>query len=95
MQEELEYKYNYKVVLETEIKEKNKTNAIHETKEQLLNKTKSNVKSRKLVISEKIKLDYNKYNDQIKKMIEQYRKNIIAIDKEIIDELNDLFMGLY
>ncbi len=29
------------------------------------------------------------------KMIEQYRKNIIAIDKEIIDELNDLFMGLY
>lgn len=29
------------------------------------------------------------------KMIEQYRKNIIAIDKEIINELNDLFMGLY
>ena len=29
------------------------------------------------------------------KMIQQYRENIIAIDKEIIDELNDLFMGLY
>ena len=29
------------------------------------------------------------------KMIEQYRKNIIAIDKDIIDELNELFMGLY
>lgn len=29
------------------------------------------------------------------KMIEQYRKNIIAIDKDIINELNDLFMGLY
>lgn len=29
------------------------------------------------------------------KMIEQYRKNIIAIDEEIIKELDKLFMGLY
>ena len=29
------------------------------------------------------------------KMIEQYRQNIIAIDKDIINELNSLFMGLY
>ena len=29
------------------------------------------------------------------KMIQQYRDNIIAIDKDIINELNDLFMGLY
>lgn len=29
------------------------------------------------------------------KMIEQYRQNIIAIDHEIIKELNILFMGLY
>lgn len=29
------------------------------------------------------------------KMIEQYRHNIIAIDKDIIEELNKLFMGLY
>ena len=29
------------------------------------------------------------------KMIEQYRENIIAIDEEIIEELNKLFMGLY
>ena len=29
------------------------------------------------------------------KMIEQYRQNIIAIDREIINELNTLFMGLY
>lgn len=29
------------------------------------------------------------------KMIEQYRDNIIAIDKEIINELQPLFMGLY
>lgn len=29
------------------------------------------------------------------KMIEQYRQNIIAIDSEIIKELNILFMGLY
>lgn len=29
------------------------------------------------------------------KMIEQYRQNIIAIDRDIINELNILFMGLY
>ena len=29
------------------------------------------------------------------KMVEQYRQNIIAIDSEIIKELNILFMGLY
>lgn len=29
------------------------------------------------------------------KMIQQYRDNIIAIDSDIINELNDLFMGLY
>lgn len=29
------------------------------------------------------------------KMIEQYRQNIIAIDRDIIDELNILFMGLF
>lgn len=29
------------------------------------------------------------------KMIEQYRENIIAIDRKIIKELNVLFMGLY
>lgn len=29
------------------------------------------------------------------KMIEQYRKNIIAIDRDIINKLNNLFMGLY
>lgn len=29
------------------------------------------------------------------KMVEQYRQNIIAIDKQIIEDLNILFMGLY
>ena len=29
------------------------------------------------------------------KMVEQYRQNIIAIDSKIIEELNELFMGLY
>ena len=29
------------------------------------------------------------------KMIQQYRENIIAVDEEIINELNKLFMGLY
>lgn len=29
------------------------------------------------------------------KMVEQYRQNIIAIDRDIIEELDTLFMGLY
>ena len=29
------------------------------------------------------------------KMVEQFRENIVSIDKDIIEELNTLFMGLY
>ena len=29
------------------------------------------------------------------KLVEQYRKNIIMIDRDIIKELNSLFMGIY
>ena len=29
------------------------------------------------------------------KMIQQYRENIVAVDRDIIEELNILFMGLY
>ena len=29
------------------------------------------------------------------KMIQQYRENIVAVDEDIINELNKLFMGLY
>jgi len=28
------------------------------------------------------------------KLIEQYRKIVIAVNKEIVDELDDLFIGL-
>ncbi len=34
-------------------------------------------------------------NSTIQKMIQEYRKNIIAIDEQIIKELDKLFMGLY
>ena len=34
-------------------------------------------------------------SDTAQKMIEQYRKNIIAIDTDIINELDDLFMGIW
>ena len=71
--EELEYTYNYKILVETQAKEKSKTNSFYEIEQEILNKSKQEGKSKKLVISEKINLDYNKYNDEIEKLIEAYK----------------------
>lgn len=33
--------------------------------------------------------------DSYQKMLVDYRKSLVAVDREIIEELNDLFMGIY
>lgn len=33
--------------------------------------------------------------DSYQKMLVDYRKSLVAVDKEIIEQLNDLFMGIY
>ena len=71
--EEIEYKYSYKLLAETQVKEKSKTNSIYEKKEEIINKAEQSGKSKRLVITEKLNLDYNKYNDEIKKLVDAYK----------------------
>ena len=71
--EEIEYKYSYKILAEAQIKEYNKTNNIYKTEQVLLNVEEKEVKSNKLYIEEKKDVDYHKYNDEIKRFLETYR----------------------
>ena len=86
--EELEYKYSYKIIAETQVKEKSKTNSIYETKEEILNKAEQEGKAKKLVISEKINLNYNKYNDQINKLITAYKLSNTTSELHLTLHLN-------
>lgn len=86
LSEEIEYTYNYRIMIKTQAKEKSKTNSFYEIEQELLNKSQQEGKSKKLVISEKINLDYNKYNDEIKKLIESYK---------LANTTSDLELGLY
>ena len=61
----------------------NTTNDITNTNSQSIESSSKNVKGNSGVSATE------------KKMIEQYRDNIRAIDREIINKLNTLFMGLY
>ena len=62
----------------------------------------NNTQTNNLNMTDDTEENYNKHvigNSGVsatsQKMIEQYRNNIRAIDKEIIEKLNELFMGLY
>lgn len=72
LDERTEYIYRYKIYAHTELKEKSKTNSIWESEKEILNKASQTKISNKLNIVEKIKLDYNEYNNQINQLIEAY-----------------------
>lgn len=69
------------------------------------NENNSNINDKTITKNDGSSKSNESYKKQIKgnsgvsataqKMIEQYRQNIIAIDRDIIQELNILFMGLY
>ena len=86
LSEDIEYTYNYRIMLKTQAKEKSKTNSFYEIEQELLNRSQQEGKTKKLVISEKINLDYNKYNDEIKNLIESYK---------LANTTSDLELGLY
>lgn len=70
--EKREYTYKYKIIANTDLKDKSKTNSIYENDYILLNQSAETKKSNKLNIVEKINLDYNEYNNQINQLIEAY-----------------------
>ena len=73
LEEELEYTYKYEILAKIEVKEKNRTNLIYESEQQLLNTQEQNGKSNKLEICEKINVNFNQYNDQVTKLLESYQ----------------------
>lgn len=91
LSEELEYKYAYNILAEVEVKEKSKSNVIYKSEQELLHKDEQENKSNSLEISEKINIDYNQYNNQIKKLVDSYRLQNTTSDLSInmyIDIIN-------
>lgn len=70
---EIEYKYKYRIVAEVEVKEKNTNNVLFSKEEILLEETENKSNDVKLNINKNISIDYNKYNDLIKRFIESYK----------------------
>lgn len=67
------YKYNYKIVAETNVINQANRSPIYSFKEELVPlKTQQFNSSSKMVIYEPIQIDYNKYNNIIKQFIKEY-----------------------
>lgn len=72
------HKYKYKIVAETNVADGSNRNSIYKFSEELVPETIKTFNSNsKLTINEKIQIDYNKYNNIIKKFIDVYRLNDI------------------
>lgn len=66
------YIYDYKIMARTEVKEDKKTNLIYDKEEEIFASPSKEVKNNKLEINERVDIDYNKYNENIKKFVELY-----------------------
>ena len=86
--EEIKYKYEYKIIAEVEVKEKTKSNLIYNKKHELINKSMEEVKDNKLNIEEEINIDYNKYNEEIEKLLDIYDLKNTTSELNIILYLN-------
>ena len=71
--ENIDYTYSYKIVANLELKEKNKTNLIYSNRQEAINRQLIEGSSNVLDISEEINLVYGDYNNQINRLIEQYK----------------------
>lgn len=68
----INYDYNYRIVAEIDVRDKESQKALYQHEEVLLeDKGEFNTKS-KLKITEPIKIDYNKYNDLVNKFVSLY-----------------------
>lgn len=66
------YIYDYRITARTEVKENKKVNVIYDKEEEILSKPIQEVKNNKLAIEEKIDVDYNKYNEKIRRFVNVY-----------------------
>lgn len=71
-EKEVEYKYSYRIETEVLVKEKGTNNLLYNNNKTLLAKSKINSSLSEVEINEKINIDYNYYNDLIKRFITFY-----------------------
>lgn len=72
LSEELKYQYDYKILAEVDVKEKSKNNSIYNKEYELINKDVQEVENNKLSILETLNIDYNKYNEEVEKLLKIY-----------------------
>lgn len=68
----VEYKYSYRIEANVSVKEKTTKNVYYEKTDILVPKTEETSTVEEVVINENIIIDYNKYNDLIKKFVSIY-----------------------
>lgn len=69
----IEYEYKYKIEAQVNVKEKSTDKSIYKFKEELIEeKSFLNNSNTDVNVSEQIRVDYNKYNDLIKKFVSVY-----------------------
>jgi len=75
--ENIEYKYSYRIDANVNVVRKSNGKSIYSKTETLLDETFENTNDKSIVIKEKVNIDYNKYNDLIKKFNATYSLNDI------------------
>ena len=68
----INYKYSYRITAEVNVRDKNSNKVIYNFREDILPEKIIDSNNKELVLSEGINIDYNKYNDLVKKFIAIY-----------------------
>lgn len=70
---DIDYEYTYKILAEVDVKENNTDNSLYGFKDVLVGETIESLDSNnKATINQKVSINYNEYNDRIKKFINTY-----------------------
>ena len=85
MTEDVEYKYSYKVNAEVNVKEKGTSNSLYKFDEEIIPETSNTVLNGEAIeLKETIDIDYNHYNNLIKKFISVYDLDDIESTLDIV-----------
>ena len=72
-EQNMDYKYTYKIVAETNVQDKTNQKSLYKFEEDLIEEKQDNANTRsKLIINEPIKIDYNRYNDIVHRFVDIY-----------------------
>lgn len=70
---DIDYEYTYKILAEVDVRENNTNNSLYKFEDVLVGETVETLDSNnKATINQKVSIDYNEYNDRIKKFINTY-----------------------